>query len=290
MVKFQKGVIELATYSATLTKIISGVQHIIYPKTISSLVKHNNTTLEAILTASIGASASAAGNTGLVPAPAKGDQGKFLRGDGQWANMPETYVHPTYTATTGAESTNQSVVLGSSVNVSQVTSDTSGHVTGQTTRTITFTHPAYTATSGAEAAAATPGWGSTVNVSKVTSDATGHVSGQTTCTIKIPNSAMGAATADAAGSIGLVPAPAKGDQYKFLRADGTWAVAQTHSTDNTNSEYADFVVDSNNYVIEATYTDGTKFIAGEILSPTITSLDDRISELEEKVNMLSLHM
>ena len=36
--------------------------------------------------------------------------------------------------------------------------------------------------------------------------------------------AMGAASSSAAGSAGLVPAPAKGDQAKFLRADGTWVV------------------------------------------------------------------
>lgn len=33
-----------------------------------------------------GASASAAGKAGLVPAPAAGKQGEFLRGDGTWAN------------------------------------------------------------------------------------------------------------------------------------------------------------------------------------------------------------
>lgn len=34
-----------------------------------------------------GATASAAGSTGLVPAPAAGAQGKFLRGDGTWQNV-----------------------------------------------------------------------------------------------------------------------------------------------------------------------------------------------------------
>mgnify|MGYP007070250264 FL=1 len=32
-----------------------------------------------------GASAAAAGKSGLVPAPEAGDQDKFLRGDGSWA-------------------------------------------------------------------------------------------------------------------------------------------------------------------------------------------------------------
>lgn len=32
----------------------------------------------------VGATASGAGAAGLVPAPAEGDKGKFLRGDGTW--------------------------------------------------------------------------------------------------------------------------------------------------------------------------------------------------------------
>ncbi len=37
---------------------------------------------------------------------------------------------------------------------------------------------------------------------------------------------MGAASASAAGTIGLVPASASGDQGKFLKADGTWGVPE----------------------------------------------------------------
>lgn len=40
----------------------------------------------------------------------------------------------------------------------------------------------------------------------------------------IPKSPFGGATSDAAGSIGLVPAPSAGDQDKFLKADGTWTL------------------------------------------------------------------
>lgn len=47
-----------------------------------------------------GASAGAAGAKGLVPAPAAGDQGKFLQGDGTWA----TITAPTYADFTGATS------------------------------------------------------------------------------------------------------------------------------------------------------------------------------------------
>ena len=40
---------------------------------------------------------------------------------------------------------------------------------------------------------------------------------------KFTTADMKAATADAAGTHGLVPAPAAGKQTQFLRGDGTWA-------------------------------------------------------------------
>ena len=45
-------------------------------------------TLDDILQAFSGASTSAAGKTGLVPAPTAGQQGKYLKGDGTWADLP----------------------------------------------------------------------------------------------------------------------------------------------------------------------------------------------------------
>lgn len=45
-----------------------------------------NTTYEVMT----GATASAAGQAGLVPAPAAGKQGQYLRGDGQWLTPPNT--------------------------------------------------------------------------------------------------------------------------------------------------------------------------------------------------------
>ena len=47
------------------------------------------------------ASASAAGNAGLVPAPAAGTQGKFLRGDGTWQTPPNTTYSPATPTTNG---------------------------------------------------------------------------------------------------------------------------------------------------------------------------------------------
>lgn len=52
----------------------------------------------------------------------------------------------------------------------------------------------------------------------------------------ITSSVMKGASADTAGSAGLVPAPQAGDQNKFLRGDGTWAEVTGGSVDL--SEYA----------------------------------------------------
>ena len=45
-------------------------------------------------------------------------------------------------------------------------------------------------------------------------------------------SPMTGATADAAGTSGLVPAPAAGKQGQFLRGDGTWAMPALVKTAN----------------------------------------------------------
>ena len=83
-----------------------------------------------------------------------------------------------------------------------------------------YTHPSYTARSS--------------GLYKVTVDATGHVSAAAAVAkaditaLGIPAqdttySDMTAATASAAGTHGLVPAPAAGKQGQYLRGDGTWA-------------------------------------------------------------------
>lgn len=60
-----------------------------------------------------GATASAAGASGLVPAPAAGAQGKYLRGDGTWQTP---YTHPSYTARSSG--------------LYKITVDGSGHISG----------------------------------------------------------------------------------------------------------------------------------------------------------------
>lgn len=90
----------------------------------------NNTTYSTFKAAT----ASAAGGTGLVPAPAAGAQAKYLRADGTWQTPPDTkYSHP-----------NSGVAAGTYQNV---TVNAQGHVTGGTPQgpfTWNQVHGAYT--------------------------------------------------------------------------------------------------------------------------------------------------
>ena len=228
-----------------------------------------------------GATSSAAGGTGLVPAPTAGQQTRFLRGDGTWQTPPNTtysnattsadglmssedktkldgiasgankYTHPSYTNRTSGL---YKITVDTTGHVSAATAVTKSDITalgipGQDTNTTyanattstdglmsaedkvklngiaaganKYTHPSYTAKSS--------------GLYKITVDALGHVSAVASVTksditaLGIPGSdtnttysAFKGATASAAGGSGLVPAPAAGQNTRYLRGDGTW--------------------------------------------------------------------
>ena len=122
-------------------------------------------------------------------------------------------------------------------------STTNGKIKINGTETTVYSHPTYTS--------------KTSGLYKITVDATGHVSAATAVakgdlTSIIGN--FGAASASAAGSTGLVPAPAKGDQTKFLRADGKWIVPTDTNTDTKNTTGAT-ASDSKLFLVGATSQD-----------------------------------
>lgn len=206
------------------------------------------------------ATSSAAGKAGLVPAPAAGAQGKYLRGDGTWQTPPNTtysnmggatssaagsaglvpapaagkqasflrgdgtWVVPTNTTYAKANTTTLGLVMiGYSENGKNypVELDSSGKMYVNVPWTDTNTTYGVVGANGST--------GLVKNGSTVTS-----ASGYIACPIvsgvpyyKDTNTTyanMKAATASAAGAAGLVPAPAAGKQTSFLRGDGTWVV------------------------------------------------------------------
>ncbi len=153
-----------------------------------------------------GATADAAGAHGLVPAPAKGQQNYFLRGDKTWQALSKSSVGlGNVDNTADANKSVKSATTATSATNDSKSQAITGYIRGLSVsgRTITYTK----------------GDGTTGTLTTQDTNTTYGV--------------FGKATADAAGSTGLVPAPAKGDQSKFLRADGTWVVP-------TNTTYSAF--------------------------------------------------
>lgn len=73
-----------------------------------------------------GATADAAGTSGLVKAPAAGDQGKFLAGDGTWKTIAEYSLKPATTTTLGG------VIVGDNLSVTEDGTLTAKTMTGAT--------------------------------------------------------------------------------------------------------------------------------------------------------------
>lgn len=65
-----------------------------------------------IPTVMAGAAANAAGRAGLVPAPAPGDNRKFLRGDGTWVNLRMDQIYPVGSIYMSVNSTSPSTLFG----------------------------------------------------------------------------------------------------------------------------------------------------------------------------------
>lgn len=152
-----------------------------------------------------GATADAAGAHGLVKAPAAGDQGKFLKGDGTWGTPTDTKYNAATTTTAGLMSAaDKSKLDGIAQNANN------------------YVHPT---TSGNKHI---PSGGSAGQILRWSADGTAVWGADNNTTY----SNFKGATASAAGGNGLVPAPAAGDQTKFLKADGTWGVP-------TNTTYSD---------------------------------------------------
>ena len=156
-----------------------------------------------------GATASTAGAHGYVPAPAAGDEDKVLKGDGTWGT-----VAAPYTAGTGIDITNN--VISADTTVLATQTDLSGKQDTLTAgSSIDITNNTIS-----------------VEVDSALSVSSTNPVQNSVITAALPTDMTGASST-VAGAHGLVPAPAAGDNVKYLKGDGTWSAIP--AANNINS-------------------------------------------------------
>ncbi len=199
-----------------------------------------------------GATSSVAGSNGLVPAPAAGDEGKALHGDGTWKDTTAKLVEMAYGESNAWAKFLAAYNAGSIVycKASSNADPSSGaktrkafmaYVNNETNPTsVEFQYVrsvssktdsqqgdqvfVYTLknTSGGQWSVVSRNMSPKINVS---GPITKTFSNGANATITIGADAMTGATSGAAGAAGVVPKPVAGDQDKFLKGDGTWGEA-----------------------------------------------------------------
>ena len=203
----------MATYIRQLTD--NAGNNILPATRAEGVYFHDNTTLDSIMSSQAGVVAKALGDkngkdiTGYVTnLTSKGTVVTFTKGDGSKGtfNTQDT----TYEEATGSKA-------------GLMSAEDKAKLDGIAPNANNYTHPSHTAAAA--------------GLYKVTVDALGHVTATTPVAksditgLGIPAqdttyNAFKGASASAAGGTGLVPAPAKGDQAKFLKADGTWGTPE----------------------------------------------------------------
>lgn len=195
-------------------------------------------------TAFKGASTSAAGTAGYVPAPTAGAANRYFRSDGTWTVPPDTNTNTTYTLT---KSGSTITLTGSDGKTTSVTDSNTTYSLSSFGVTATAAELNYmdgvisnvqtqlngkAASSHSHNTASTSAAGFLRQLNGSTSN---YLRGDGTWATP-PNttySNMSGASTSAAGKAGLVPAPAKGAANRYLRSDGTWAVPPDTNTTYT---------------------------------------------------------
>lgn len=197
----------------------------------------------------VGATSAAPGSKGLVPQPQAGDQEKVLHGDGSWKDTTAKLVEMSYGESSAwakfiAAYNAGSIVYCRASSNSNPATGTQGrkafmayvnNATAPTEVEFQYVRSVSSKTDSQQGDQVfiyrlTNASGGTWTVTTRNVSAKINVSGPITktfttganATIEIGANAMTGATSGAAGTAGVVPAPAAGDQNKFLRGDGTW--------------------------------------------------------------------
>lgn len=160
-----------------------------------------------------GATASADGGNGLVPAPTKGNEGKYLKADGTWGTPANSTYDDMKGATTSAAGTHGLAPAPAAGEANRyLRSDGTWQVPPNTDTK--YTHPTGSGYNHI------PAGGSSGQILRWSADGTATWGADNNTTY----SDFKGATSDAAGTHGLVPAPANGKQGAILSGAGEWQV------------------------------------------------------------------
>ena len=212
-----------------------------------------------------GATASTAGAHGYVPAPAAGDEDKVLKGDGTWGT-----VAAPYSAGTGIDITNNVISADTTVLATQTDLSskqdalTAGNAIDITNNTVS------------------------VEVDSVLDVSSTNPVQNSVITAALPTDMTGASST-VAGAHGLVPAPAAGDNTKYLAGDGTWKDVSVYqlpiASDTTLGGIkvgSNLSIDSQTGVLSAT---DTTYSAGTGLDLTGTTFSVDTTTIAEKSDL-----
>ena len=242
-------------------KIINIYQHDHSGGANGTKLDYNNLENLPDLSAFKGATTDAAGTKGMVPAPAKGNNNRYLKSDGTWGEIDTMQG-----ATSGAAGKSGLVpVPTAGANDRYLSAD-------GTWKTISGMKGATSSAAGTAGLVPAPEAGE--NDEFLRGDGTWQ-----------PISNMKGASSNAAGAAGLVPTPAAGDQGKALLGDGTWellvkaiteasgtiTVTKSDGSTATIKQILKAIQDGNGNNIVNTYATKTDMSAkAPLASPTFT--------------------
>lgn len=201
-----------------------------------------------------GATSSTDGVQGLVPGPLAGDEAKVLKGDGTWGeaaantifyrNASETgstrhiYKNADMTGTVSmqdildANEKGQVILRLSTASHPEDFSDAylqNAYVGTNDYQMLFLDEKAYSSFDTTNATDTTFYYGRRELQDKLTAGTNIQINGTTISATDTTYSAFTGATSQDAGVAGLVPAPAAGDNMKYLSGDGTWKTINTSS-------------------------------------------------------------
>ena len=248
----------MATYIRQLTD--NAGNNILPATRAEGVYFHDNTTLDSIMSSQAGVVAKALGDkngkdiTGYVTnLTSKGTVVTFTKGDGSKGtfNTQDT----TYEEATGSKA-------------GLMSAEDKAKLDGIAPNANNYTHPSHTAAAA--------------GLYKVTVDALGHVTATTPVAksditgLGIPAqdttyNAFKGASASAAGGAGLVPAPAKGDQAKFLKADGTWGTPENTTYNNATTSTAGLMSSTDKAKLDGIASGANKTTVDTALSTSSTN-------------------